>query len=74
MNEYLGASLEIPDWVACEATYCLVGTGSTIHVYTQHPINEVGSFDSNVPSPYQKLIAIGFTNQQATALLERGTH
>ena len=67
-----GANFDIPDWVACEQMYCLAGSGNTISVYTLSPLEQLGSFDGNVPSPYQKLIELQFTDQQARDLLSRG--
>ncbi len=70
MYAYFGSEFYFPDWVSCEQTYCLTGDGPQIHVYTQHPIKRVNTFNADVPDPYQKLIALRFTPVQARALLK----
>ena len=70
MNMYFGSEFFFPDWVSCEDTYCLAGQGKKVHVYTQHPIKRISTFNGDVPDPYQTLLGRGFTVAQARALLK----
>jgi hypothetical protein len=68
---YLGASLLVPDWVACDFGYCIVGSGEKVHLFTDGPIEEKGQVDLAVEDPAVALIGLGLTPDEASGLLAR---
>jgi len=66
----LGALFMATDWISCEAKYCLVGSEDKVIIFGLSPTEELGSIPAAVPSPYQKLRSIKFTDAQARALLQ----
>lgn len=68
---YLGASFIFPDWVACAYGYCIVGSGDQVHLFTEHPIKQIGQTGLSTQNPQQALMKLGLASSQAASLLAR---
>lgn len=68
---YLGASFILPDWVACDSGFCIVGSGDTVYLFTDGPIEDKGQVALAVPDPAAALTGLGLTPEQASGLLAR---
>jgi hypothetical protein len=68
---YMGASLMFDAWTSCDTAFCIGGDGDHLHVYSLNPIVYRGQTSlSAKPSPYETLIASGFSQAEALALLK----
>jgi hypothetical protein len=71
MYAYFGSEFTFPDWVACEATYCIVGSRDDVHLYRQKPIRRLATLVLGAADPAAALVTAGLSPAQATALLAR---
>lgn len=71
MYAYFGSEFMFPDWVACETTYCIVGSGGDVHVYRQKPIKRLATVAASAADPAAALVDTGLSATQARALLGR---
>ena len=66
----LGVDIIVPSWISCEDHICLVGHGNTVSIYDMHPkIKKLTKTSRDVASPFEKLVELGLTQNQAARLL-----
>jgi hypothetical protein len=57
--------------VACDSGYCIVGSGDTVYLFTNGPIEDKGQVALAVQDPATALTGLGLTPEQASRLLAR---
>jgi lysophospholipase L1-like esterase len=66
---YLGASFIFPDWSSCDSTYCLAGSGDTVYIFTEHPLNQIGEVPEATSDPAAELESFGLPAADVQSLL-----
>jgi hypothetical protein len=67
---WLGANLIDPNWVSCDASYCIVGSGATVYVFTLNPdYEQIGTIPVSSTDPQGALRGLGIPVADVQKLL-----
>jgi len=70
VDEWLGSDFVLPDWISCDANYCIAGASGTVYVFrTEGGVDQIGTISESTTDAAQALLQLGISKADVAALL-----